>query len=252
MAVAVREYGQLFHLDVGTLDVEVGSWLLYPTPDGPLVCRCVWGPEEVVADGALPVCAGVADDEAVAAAAQDRHHRDEILQTARRTVEDLGVEMEVLAIDLVESEDDRLIAVYFRAPHRVEFATIVGPLARRLHARIDLRQLRGRDTARAVGGVGVCGRPLCCATFLPEPLSVPNRFVTEQGMASNPLAVAGACGKLMCCLRYESPYYADFEAALGEASGPDGPGCPLVLACSTAGRRRLQEERKDARPRRSP
>ena len=98
----------------------------------------------------------------------------------------------------------------------------------------------------------MCGRPLCCATFLPEPLSVPNRFVTEQGMASNPLAVAGACGKLMCCLRYESPYYADFEAALGEASGPDGPGCPLVLACSTAGRRRLQEERKDARPRRSP
>ena len=111
--------------------------------------------------------------------------------------------MEVLAIDLVESGDDRAIAVYFRAPHRVEFATIVGPLARRLRARIDLRQLRGRDTARVVGGVGVCGRSLCCSTFLPEPSSVPNRLVSEQGMASNPLAVTGACGKLMCCLRYE-------------------------------------------------
>lgn len=218
--------------------------MLYPTPDGPLVCRCVWGPEEVVLDGTLPVCAGIADDEAVAAAAQDRHRRAEILDTARRTVEELGVDMEILAIDLVESDENRFIAVYFRARHRVEFATIVGPLARRLHARIDLRQLRGRDTARAVGGVGVCGRSLCCATFLPEPFSIASRLVSEQGMASNPLAVTGVCGKLMCCLRYESPYYADFDAAVGEASGPEGPGCPLVSVCS--GRRQLYQEHKNA------
>ena len=125
----------------------MGSWLLYPTPEGPLVCRCVWGPEEVDFDGKLPTCPGKAGDAAVAAAARDRRTRAEILQTVRRTVEDAGVDMEVLAIDLVESGDDRAIAVYFRAPHRVEFATIVGPLARRLRARIDLRQLRGRDTA---------------------------------------------------------------------------------------------------------
>lgn len=216
----------------------MGSWLLYPTPDGPLVCRCVWGPEEVDLDGALPRCPGTADDAAVAAAAHNRRIRTEIFETARRTVEDVGVDMEVLAIDLVESGDSRLIAVYFRAPHRVEFAAIVEPLARRLRARIDLRQLRGRDTARVVGGVGVCGHPLCCSTFLPEPLLVPNRLVSEQGMAANPLAVTGACGKLMCCLRYESPYYADFEAVLGEASVPDGPGCPLASACS---HRRHQE-----------
>ena len=134
----------------------MGSWLLYPTPEGPLVCRCVWGPEEVDLDGKLPTCPGKAGDAAVAAAARDRRTRAEILQTVRRTIEDVGVDMEVLAIDLVESGDDRAIAVYFRAPHRVEFATIVGPLARRLRARIDLRQLRGRDTARVVGGVGVC------------------------------------------------------------------------------------------------
>lgn len=206
------------------------------------MCRCVWGPEEVDLDGKLPTCPGVADDAAVAAAARDRRNRAEILETARRTVEDLGVDMEVLAVDLVESDGGRVIAVYFRAPHRVEFATIVGPLAGRLHARIDLRQLRGRDTARVVGGVGVCGRSLCCSTFLPEPLTVPNRLVNEQGMASNPLVVTGACGKLMCCLRYESPYYADFEAALGEARVPDGSGCPLVSACS----RRRHQEHKDA------
>lgn len=126
----------------------MGSWLLYPTPEGPLVCRCVWGPEEVDLDGKLPTCPGKAGDAAVAAAARDRRTRAEILQTVRRTIEDVGVDMEVLAIDLVESGDDRAIAVYFRAPHRVEFATIVGPLARRLRARIDLRQLRGRDTAK--------------------------------------------------------------------------------------------------------
>ncbi|MSS44924.1 hypothetical protein FYJ43_02415 [Cutibacterium sp. WCA-380-WT-3A] len=202
----------------------------------------MWGPEDVDLDTTLPICPGIADEAAVAAAARDRHTRAEILDIARRTVEDLGVDMEVLAIDLVESDDGRLIAVYFRAPRRVEFSTIVGPLARRLHARIDLRQLRGRDTARAVGGVGVCGRPLCCSTFLPEPLPVPNRLASEQSMASNPLAVTGACGKLMCCLRYESPYYVDFEAALGEASVPDGPGCPLVSACS----RRRHLEHHDA------
>ena len=91
-------------------------------------------------------------------------------------------------------------------------------------------------------GVGVCGRSLCCSTFLPEPSSVPNRLVSEQGMASNPLAVTGACGKLMCCLRYESPYYADFEAALGEVRVPDAPRCPLMPTCS----RRRDQEHKDA------
>ena len=97
----------------------MGSWLLYPTPEGPLVCRCVWGPEEVDLDGKLPTCPGKAGDAAVAAAARDRRTRAEILQTVRRTIEDVGVDMEVLAIDLVESGDDRAIAVYFRAPHRV-------------------------------------------------------------------------------------------------------------------------------------
>lgn len=215
--------------------------MLYPTSDGDEVCRCVWGPEDVDLDGDLPVCPGPADEERVRAAAARRRERAEILTAVREVVTEVGVEMDVLAVDVIDDDFDRTVAVYFRAPHRVEFATIVGPIARRLRARVDLRQLRGRDTARVVGGVGVCGRSLCCTTFLTDPDPVASRLVDQQGMAANPLAVTGACGKLMCCLRYESPYYSDFEAAAGEAVAGES-GCPLVATCSTARRRRHDHE----------
>ena len=104
-----------------------------------------------------------------------------------------------------------MFTVYFSAPHRVDFRALVRDLAARLRARVELRQIGPRDEARLQGGIGPCGRDLCCATFLKdfEPVSV--RMAKDQDLPVNPMRIAGACGRLMCCLKYEHPLYQDFK-----------------------------------------
>ena len=121
-----------------------------------------------------------------------------------------------------------MFIVYFSAPHRVDFRALVRDLGGRLRARVELRQIGPRDEARLQGGIGPCGRDLCCATFLKdfEPVSV--RMAKDQDLPVNPLRIAGACGRLMCCLKYEHPLYQDFRKdapPIGSAvTSPAGPG----------------------------
>ena len=124
-----------------------------------------------------------------------------------------------------------MFIVYFSAPHRVDFRALVRDLGGRLRARVELRQIGPRDEARLQGGIGPCGRDLCCATFLKdfEPVSV--RMAKDQDLPVNPLRIAGACGRLMCCLKYEHPLYQDFRKdapPVGSAvTTPEGPGTVL-------------------------
>ncbi len=134
--------------------------------------------------------------------------------------------MKITAVDYIGAEN--VFIVYFSAPHRVDFRALVRDLGGRLKARVELRQIGPRDEARLQGGIGPCGRDLCCATFLKdfEPVSV--RMAKDQDLPVNPLRIAGACGRLMCCLKYEHPLYQDFRKdapPLGAAvTSPDGPG----------------------------
>ena len=134
--------------------------------------------------------------------------------------------MKIIAVDYLDKAN--VFTVYFSAPHRVDFRGLVRDLAARLRARVELRQIGPRDEARLQGGIGPCGRDLCCATFLKdfEPVSV--RMAKDQDLPVNPLRIAGACGRLMCCLKYEHPLYQDFHASAprqGEhVDTPDGPG----------------------------
>ena len=134
--------------------------------------------------------------------------------------------MKVTAVDYVSATN--VFTVYFSAPHRVDFRALVRDLASRLHARVELRQIGPRDEARLQGGIGPCGRDLCCATFLKdfEPVSV--RMAKDQDLPVNPLRIAGACGRLMCCLKYEHPLYQDFKKDAPRTGShvdtPEGPG----------------------------
>src|SRR5207244_9184649 len=118
--------------------------------------------------------------------------------------------------------------IYFTAPHRVDFRSLVRDLGATLHCRVELRQLSARDSARVQGGIGSCGRDLCCATFLTDFEPVTIRMAKDQDLPLNPLRISGACGRLMCCLKYEHPLYQDFAAsapAVGSAvSTPEGDG----------------------------
>jgi cell fate regulator YaaT (PSP1 superfamily) len=227
MAVSFERSGRLYYLDPGPYSPAVGDKVLVPTDAGPEVAECIWAPQYVDDEiGGLPVCAGLATDEHLSRDEANRARRAEARVAARRLVREHDLPMKVVAVDYVDSPD--VFTIYFSAPRRVDFRALVRDLAGRLHARVDLRQIGPRDEARLQGGIGPCGRDLCCATFLKdfEPVSV--RMAKDQDLPVNPMRIAGACGRLMCCLKYEHPLYQKFreEAPRIGASveSPEGPG----------------------------
>ena len=227
MAVSFERSGRLYYLDPGPHSPVVGDKVLVPTDAGPEVAECIWAPQYVDDDiGGLPVCAGLATDEQLSRDEANRARRAEGRVAARRLVREHDLPMKVVAVDYVDSPD--VFTIYFSAPRRVDFRALVRDLAGRLHARVELRQIGPRDEARLQGGIGPCGRDLCCATFLKdfEPVSV--RMAKDQDLPVNPMRIAGACGRLMCCLKYEHPLYQKFreEAPRIGASveSPEGPG----------------------------
>lgn len=212
MAVSFERHGVLYYLDAGEQDYAVGEAVLYPTQHGPEVALCVWPPQETETGVDFPLCAGPASQSDLERDAANRRRRAEARLVAERLVAEHDLPMKVLAVDYVDRSDDfdQQVVVYFSAPSRVDFRALLGDLARSLRARIDLRQVAARDAARLIGGIGGCGRELCCTTFLSEIEPVGQRLARIQVPAGNPLQITGACGKLLCCLRYEHPLYLDF------------------------------------------
>lgn len=115
-----------------------------------------------------------------------------------------------LDMKLISAEyafDNSKILFYFTADGRVDFRNLVKDLASLFHTRIELRQVGVRDEAKMLGGLGICGRPLCCAQFLPDFQPVSIKMAKEQGLSLNPTKISGSCGRLMCCLKYEQDTY---------------------------------------------
>jgi cell fate regulator YaaT (PSP1 superfamily) len=223
MAVSFQRYGQLYYLDPGPHEPKIGDKVLVPTEGGPEVAECVWAPQWVSEDiDGLPVCAGLAGPDDLARDESNRRRRAEGRLAAKRLIRQHELPMKVTAVDYVSSGN--VFTVYFSAPHRVDFRSLVRDLSSRLQARVELRQVGPRDEARLQGGIGPCGRDLCCATFLKdfEPVSV--RMAKDQDLPVNPLRIAGACGRLMCCLKYEHPLYQEFHrTAPGTGAHVDTP-----------------------------
>lgn len=214
MAVTFEKHGQLHYVDPAGHRIRVGDFVLVPTDEGPEVAQCVWAPEGVMHSdfGHLPACLGPASSADLARDEANRKFRAQARIVANRLVRELGLPMKVVGIDYLDRQQEyqREVVVYFTAPNRVDFRQLVRDLAKALQARIDLRQVGARDATRLIGGIGNCGRDLCCSTHLTrfEPVSM--RLAKDQDLPSNPLRVQGACGRLMCCLKYEHPLYQDF------------------------------------------
>jgi cell fate regulator YaaT (PSP1 superfamily) len=227
MAVSFERSGRLYYLDPGPYEPSVGDKVLVPTDAGPEVAECIWAPQYVADEiGGLPVCAGLATDEHLDRDETNRARRAEGRVAARRLVREHDLPMKVVAVDYTGSPG--VFTIYFSAPGRVDFRALVRDLAARLHTRVELRQIGPRDEARLQGGIGPCGRDLCCATFLKdfEPVSV--RMAKDQDLPVNPMRIAGACGRLMCCLKYEHPLYQKFREEAPKigstVESPEGPG----------------------------
>src|SRR3954469_13310925 len=229
MAVRFERYGRLYSLDPGDLQPTVGDKVLVPTDGGTEVAECVWAPAWSEDDiGGLPRLAGLATDDDLDRDDRNRRRRAEAKVAAKRLIRQHDLPMKVVGVDYLDRGEPRRIIVYFSAPHRVDFRDLVRDMSRTLDTKVELRQLGARDEARVQGGIGPCGRDLCCATFLKdfEPVSV--RMAKDQDLPLNPLKISGACGRLMCCLKYEHPLYQEFRAnapKIGETVDTDeGPG----------------------------
>jgi cell fate regulator YaaT (PSP1 superfamily) len=148
------------------------------------------------------------------------------LHLCRRRVQETGLPMKPVGVDF--TLDGRKAIFYFTADERVDFRSLVRYLAGQVKTRIEMRQIGVRDEAKKLEGYGVCGRSLCCSTFLTEFTPISVRMAKEQGLALNPSRISGVCGRLKCCLAYEAPIYKAIKDELPRIGATymteDGPG----------------------------
>ena len=163
-------------------------------------------PEDLPPDGVRDVLRKVTDEDQIVA-----EENDTLTYSAHKFCESRIRERQ-LDMKLVDVEvlfDRSKLVFYFTAPTRIDFRELVKDLVREYHTRIELRQIGVRDKARMVGGLGICGRPFCCASFLDDFQPVSIKMAKTQNLSLNPTKISGTCGRLMCCLKYEQDAYED-------------------------------------------
>ena len=229
MAVGYVKHGRLHYADPGRFTPAVGDQVVVGGATHERVATVLWPAtvvDEVVVG--LPVMTRMAGPGDIKTA-EDAHRRGVRARTvAKRLVREQSLPMVVVGAEFWPS--DQRVTVWFTAPARVDFRDLLRTLSRQLSSRVLLTQLGDRERAKLVGGVGVCGRELCCSTFLDkfEPISM--QMARDQDLPTDPLRLSGACGRLMCCLRYEHPAYVDFTA---RPPSSDGGGCSDAGSCGS-------------------
>ncbi len=167
--------------------------------------------------------ATVEDDNTVE---QNREKERQALEICQKKITDHGLDMKF--IDVEYTFDGSKILFYFTADGRVDFRELVKDLASVFKTRIELRQVGVRDEAKMLGGLGICGRPFCCSSFLSDFHPVSIKMAKEQNLSLNPTKISGTCGRLMCCLKYEQDAYEELNRTTPRVDSfvetPQGPG----------------------------
>jgi len=138
---------------------------------------------------------------------QNEQFEHDAFHKCQQMIDQRGMQMKLVRVE--STFDRKKVVFYFSAENRVDFRDLVKELAYKFRTRIELRQIGVRDQARLIGGIGVCGRPLCCTTFLREFSPVSIRMAKRQNLALNPSKISGLCGRLMCCILFEDEMYGD-------------------------------------------
>lgn len=207
LAVVLDEDQPATPCRTGGVELRHGDRCVVSTPDGEFLGRASAYAMPVVRG---PRCAvrtvvRVATDDDCSRADEAARLEREIRQYARERATELGIDLRPAKVRLPLS--GRRAVVYFTAEQRVDYRPLVRDLARRFRRRVEMRALGVRDGARAMGGIGPCGRCLCCATFMDRFHSVTVRMAKRQNLSLNPTKISGMCGRLMCCLAHEVDQY---------------------------------------------
>ena len=229
IGVRFKSVGKVYFFDPNQISFRVGDRAIVETTRG-IECGEVVMPNREVADDKIvkPLKAVIraATAEDLARVEENRRKEKEAFRICLKKIADHGLGMKL--IDVEYTFDNNKVLFYFTADGRVDFRELVKDLASVFRTRIELRQIGVRDEAKMLGGLGVCGKPFCCSTFLGDFQPVSIKMAKEQGLSLNPTKISGTCGRLMCCLKYEQEAYEDLLRKTPKTgayvSTPDGNG----------------------------
>lgn len=215
VGVRFRTAGKIYFFAPGDLDIIKGSHVIVETARGIEYGTVVGDAREVEDDAVVqplkPVLriATPKDDEQ---AAKNKEKEKDAFKICLEKIQAHGLEMKL--IDAEYTFDNNKVLFYFTADGRVDFRELVKDLASVFRTRIELRQIGVRDETKIRGGIGNCGRPLCCHSYLSEFIPVSIKMAKEQGLSLNPTKISGVCGRLMCCLKHEEDTYEELNRKL--------------------------------------
>lgn len=227
ISVKFRGGSKLYYFSPGNYEIIQGDGVIVETARGIEYGDVMVGPHEVPDDPNLPALREIIRP----ATDKDRDMRDsyrarekDAYNTCLERIQAHGLEMKL--VDVEYTFNGSKIVFYFTADGRVDFRELVKDLASVFKTRIELRQIGVRDEAKLLGGLGSCGRPVCCKQFLPDFQPVSIKMAKEQSLSLSPTKISGICGRLMCCLKYEQDSYESMRKQMpktgSEAKTPDG------------------------------
>jgi cell fate regulator YaaT (PSP1 superfamily) len=208
VGVRFKKASKIYYFDPAGLNLEVNDYVVVETTRGVEMGQVVIAPKQFLGGNVekpLKPVVRKAEPEDVKRTEELEVKEREAFIEGNKLVQKLNLPMKLLKAEC--NLDGSRVTIHFSAEERIDFREMVRELAGRLRMRVELRQVGPRDEAKLIGGYGRCGRPLCCANFLCELAPVSIKMAKEQGLPLNPMKISGICGRLMCCLVYESEQY---------------------------------------------
>ncbi len=208
VGVRFKKAGKIYYFDPGDIDVPNNDFVIVETARGIEFGHVVVGPKEVPEEeivAPLKKVIRVATDEDFETHRQNKANAKDAMVICQEKIIEHGLHMSL--VDVEYTFDNNKVIFYFTADGRVDFRELVKDLALIFKTRIELRQIGVRDEAKMLGGIGPCGKTLCCSQFLGDFAPVSIKMAKDQSLSLNPTKISGLCGRLMCCLKFEHSVY---------------------------------------------
>ena len=215
IGVRFKKAGKIYYFSPAEFNIEKGNYVIVETARGIEFGECVVGMKEIKEEeivSPLKNVIRIADEKDINKHKENKNKEEKALEICLKKIQEHNLDMKL--IDVEYTFDNNKVIFYFTADGRVDFRELVKDLATIFKTRIELRQIGVRDEAKMIGGLGPCGRPMCCSTFLGDFASVSIKMAKEQNLSLNPTKISGICGRLMCCLNYEQSTYEDIRKRL--------------------------------------
>lgn len=215
VGIRFRNAGKIYYFGPGKLQLKAGMHAIVETARGVEMGTVMTDPREVSEESVVqplkPVIR-IATEQDEKQVEKNRQKEKEAFKICLEKIAKHKLEMKLIKVEY--TFDNNKVLFYFTADGRIDFRELVKDLASVFKTRIELRQIGVRDEAKIMGGIGVCGRPLCCATYMPEFVPVSIKMAKEQNLSLNPTKISGVCGRLMCCLKNEEETYEELNSHL--------------------------------------